>query len=148
MPPRQVRTVVDALQRVRFEGCGGDGQAGSGECKVKILKVDPAVGGCVLNIGKQGENLARAVEFDITKWQEEYGAGSAQLIVQRNGDESAYHASITERDGIVTWAITSADTAKSGYGSAELLYATDDVTAKGTVLTVYVAPSVKTYDNL
>lgn len=98
--------------------------------------------GDVLNIGKQGENLARSVEFDITKWQAEYGDGYAQLIVQRNGDPAAYPATITEQDGIVTWAITSADNANVGYGSAELRYIVDLVVVKSVTYTIYVAKSL------
>lgn len=98
--------------------------------------------GDVLNIGKQGENLARSVEFDITEWKAEYGDGYAQLIVQRNGDPAAYPATITEQDGIVTWAITSSDNANVGYGSAELRYIVDLVVVKSVTYTIYVAKSL------
>ena len=41
-----------------------------------------------LTLGRQGENLARKVVFDLSDWSAEYGAGTAELIVQRPGENT------------------------------------------------------------
>lgn len=85
-----------------------------------------------INLGRQGENKARRVTFDIAeKWRETYGAGgSFSLIVQREGDASPYPVALSEEDGLLVWLVESADTAKSGEGRAELRYTLGDVIAK------------------
>lgn len=85
-----------------------------------------------INLGRQGENKARRVTFDIAeKWREVYGAGgSFSMIVQREGDASPYPVTLSEEDGLLVWLVESADTAKSGEGRAELRYTLGDVIAK------------------
>ncbi len=85
-----------------------------------------------INLGRQGENKARRVTFDIAeKWRETYGAGgSFSLIVQREGDASPYPVTLSEEDGLLVWLVESADTAKRGEGRAELRYTLGDVIAK------------------
>lgn len=85
-----------------------------------------------INLGRQGENKARRVTFDIAeKWREVYGAGgSFSLIVQREGDVSPYPVTLSEEDGLLVWTVESADTAKSGEGRAELRYTLGDVIVK------------------
>ena len=85
-----------------------------------------------INLGRQGENKARRVTFDIAeKWREVYGAGgSFSMIVQREGDASPYPVALSEEDGLLVWLVESADTAKSGEGKAELRYMLGDVIAK------------------
>lgn len=85
-----------------------------------------------INLGRQGENKARRVTFDIAeKWREVYGAGgSFSMIVQREGDASPYPVALSEEDGLLVWLVESADTAKSGEGRAELRYTLGDVIAK------------------
>ena len=85
-----------------------------------------------INLGRQGENKARRVTFDIAgKWRETYGTGgSFSLIVQRDGDASPYPVTLSEEDGLLVWLVESADTAKSGEGKAELRYTLGDVIAK------------------
>lgn len=85
-----------------------------------------------INLGRQGENKARRVTFDIAgKWRETYGTGgSFSLIVQRDGDASPYPVTLSEEDGLLVWLVESADTAKSGEGKAELRYTLGDLIAK------------------
>ena len=35
-----------------------------------------------LSLGRQGENLARQVVFDLSAWEAEYGPGTVELIHQ------------------------------------------------------------------
>lgn len=85
-----------------------------------------------INLGRQGENKARRVTFDIAgKWRETYGTGgSFSLIVQREGDASPYPVALSEKNGLLVWTVESADTAKSGEGRAELRYTLGDLIAK------------------
>lgn len=85
-----------------------------------------------INLGRQGENKARRVTFDIAgKWRETYGTGgSFSLIVQREGDASPYPVALSEENGLLVWLVESADTAKSGEGKAELRYTLGDLIAK------------------
>ena len=64
-----------------------------------------------LALGRQGENLARQVVFDLSDWTAEYGDGTAELIVQRPGEDAPYPAVIAHDGAVVTWTLTSADTA-------------------------------------
>ena len=41
-----------------------------------------------LTLGRQGENLARQVVFDLSAWETEYGPGTVALIHQRAGGTS------------------------------------------------------------
>lgn len=76
-----------------------------------------------LLLGRQGENLARAVVFDVADWAAEYGSGTAELLVQRPGDETLYPAALVQEGDTVRWVLTAADTFVSGrYGRAELRY--------------------------
>ena len=44
--------------------------------------------GSILPLGKQGENLVRQIQFDLSRWISNFGPGTVQLLHQRNGDEA------------------------------------------------------------
>lgn len=93
-----------------------------------------------LHLGREGENLAYEVVFDISDWQEKYGLGTVSLIAQRPCDEGPYPCIITVDGSIVTWKITSADTAWHGdNGKCELQYRVGDVVVKSETWRTYVA---------
>lgn len=96
-----------------------------------------------LDLGRQGENLARTIDIDISAWRAEYGEGTVQLLHQRPGDSAPYPAAVEQAGDVVRWAITSADTARVGYGAAQLLFfAAGDVLAKQCIYRTYVSPSL------
>jgi len=97
-----------------------------------MIKIDEIK---TLYIGKQGENSANIAVFDLTDWVEEYGAGTAKLLHQRNGDEIPYIAQTTQSGSTLSWIFTSDDTAFNGYGKAQLNYYVDDVLAKTLIFT-------------
>ncbi|MCD8050283.1 MAG: hypothetical protein LUE89_01190 [Clostridiales bacterium] len=99
------------------------------------MTINVAPSTSALALGKQGENLARAFAFDISKWVEEFGDGTAVLLHQRKGDAAPYPCTITQGDGVATWAVTSADNAVAGKGKAELQYVVDDVVVKSHTFT-------------
>lgn len=88
-----------------------------------------------INLGRQGENKARRVSFDIAdKWRETYGAGGAfGLIVQREGDAAPYPVTLSEEGGVLFWTVSNTDTHVPGEGHAELRYTMGDVIAKSQI---------------
>ena len=88
-----------------------------------------------INLGRQGENKARRVSFDIAdKWRETYGAGGAfGLIVQREGDAVPYPVTLSEEGGVLFWTVSNTDTHVPGEGRAELRYTMGDVIAKSQI---------------
>lgn len=95
-----------------------------------------------IDLGKQGENLARIIDIDISAWRAEYGEGTVQLLHQRHGDSTPYPAAVEQAGDVVRWAITAADTARVGYGAAQLLFYAGDVLAKQCIYRTYVSPSL------
>lgn len=81
-----------------------------------------AVPGKLIMLGKQGENLAREVIFDVSGVRAEFGDGTFRLVAKRPGEADAYPATVTENGDTVVWALTGADTQNAGRGQCELAY--------------------------
>lgn len=73
-------------------------------------------------LGRQGENTARRIQFNLSSWQAEYGAGTPALIHKRCGDSIAYPVPLTVEGVAAYWDVTSADTENPGIGKCELTY--------------------------
>lgn len=73
-------------------------------------------------IGVQGENDARTVVFDIHKWIEDYGNGSALLVHQRPGDAEPYPVTTAQKAGTIEWSVQQADIISGAPGRAQLSY--------------------------
>ena len=86
--------------------------------------------GSILPLGKQGENLVRQIQFDISRWISNFGPGTVQLLHQRSGDETPYPVAVEQEGNLAVWTVTSADTAAAGTGRAELQYYVGDALAK------------------
>ena len=86
-------------------------------------------------IGRQGENLARRVKFDISEWRKLYGDGSAQLIHHRPGDEYPYPctAGAADDDRYVCWEVTKTDVGVPGIGEMQLRYYVDGALVKSEI---------------
>ena len=84
----------------------------------------------IIQLGRQGENLARRILFDLTNWQALYGEGVAELICQRPGEYSVYPVAITKAGPAAIWEITDTDTTRPGVGHCELRYYVDETLAK------------------
>lgn len=98
-----------------------------------------------LDIGRQGENLARQIIFDLSDWMAEYGPGVAELIAQRPGEEAPYPVAVRREDTFVLWDLTSADTAVAGsYGHCELRWYVGDILAKSKIWRTWVEPAMDT----
>lgn len=86
--------------------------------------------GSILPLGKQGENLARQIQFDLSRWISNFGPGTVQLLHQRSGDETPYPVAVEQDGNLAVWTVTNADTAAAGTGRAELQYYVGDALAK------------------
>ena len=96
----------------------------------------------VLTLGRQGENKAHQIQFDLSDWVTRYGTGTAMLVHRRNGDAAPYIAPTTLTNNTLTWDISSIDTAFFGTGQAELRYSIDDVVVKSATFQTFVMPSL------
>ena len=93
-------------------------------------------------IGKQGENNATSVIFDIADLIELYGIGTVELWHKRSGELDAYRCNITQNSNHVVWEIKSKDTANAGYGKCQLVYKINDDVAKSIIWTTVVGSSL------
>ncbi|MGM9566448.1 bacterial Ig-like domain-containing protein [Evtepia sp.] len=98
-------------------------------------------GGIIL-LGKQGENLARKIQFDISRWISTFGPGTVQLLHQRSGDEAPYPVAVEQDGTLAVWKVSSADTAAAGTGRTELQYYVGDVLAKSETWMTKVLPAL------
>lgn len=94
-------------------------------------------------IGRQGENLACQIVFDVSGWETEYGPGGVELIFQRNRNELPYPVAV-DRDGSnILWTVTATDTELPGEnGHCELRYYVGETIVKSQVWTTRVIPAV------
>ena len=99
----------------------------------------------ILSLGRQGENLARQVVFDLSAWVEEYGPGVVELIAQRPGDDTPYPVAVRRDGESMLWDLTAADTAVAdGYGRCELRWYVGDILAKSKIWRTWVEPAMDT----
>lgn len=103
-----------------------------------------------LSLGRQGENLARQVVFDIRDLESLYGSGTVEVIHQRPGDAQPYPLAV-QRDGtLVTWDVTATDTdmsaatANERYGKCELRYYAGETLAKSQIWRTWVESAMDT----
>ena len=95
-----------------------------------------------LNIGFQGENLARSFEWDLSEWHKAFGDGSAAMLVQRAEDSAAYPVVVEFTNDVLRWSPTSADTAQAGVGELQIQYVVDNVVVKQRIMSMNVKPSL------
>lgn len=86
-------------------------------------------------IGRQGENLARRVKFDISEWRKLYGDGSVALVHRRPGDKYPYPCTVVAStdDDCFYWEVTKADVSVFGVGELQLRYYVDDALVKSQI---------------
>lgn len=93
-------------------------------------------------IGRQGENLACCIQFNLSQWQAEFGPGRPALIHKRCGDRIAYPVDLRIEGAAAYWDVTDTDTEIPGRGKCELSYYVGDVIAKSITYTTEVIPSM------
>ena len=99
-----------------------------------IIDIDTTKRPGVIEIGVQGENEAEGVAFDISRWVEDYGSGTAYIYNKRNTDEAPYFRElpITSSGSVytATWIFSDVDTAIAGEGTCQLIYVKNDTVKK------------------
>ena len=98
--------------------------------------------GSTVNLGREGENLARQIVFDVAEWQRVYGPGTVQLVAKRAGEQAIYPVAVTMKDRFACWTVTNADTAKKGRGYCELQYYSGDTLVKSETWLTFVADAL------
>lgn len=85
----------------------------------------------IIPLGREGENNARQIVFDLTEFINLYGPGTAQLLYQRPKDERPYIREIEQDDSTATWILGLWDTDDSSQrGRCELRWYVGEVLAK------------------
>lgn len=94
-------------------------------------------------LGKSGENRARKIIFNISRWVSVYKeGGTVALIVKRSGDAVSYPALISFDGENVEWILEEADVEKPGKGVCELHYLLNGTVAKSKTFETLVDESV------
>ena len=94
----------------------------------------------VLTIGRQLEDNYRQFVFDCSGFDVE--VASITLVHQRKGDAAPYIVTSVAGSDMLTWTVSSTDTAFSGYGKAELRIVFADGLAKSAVYSTCVLKSI------
>lgn len=109
---------------------------------MKILKI--STGDCIA-LGREGEEYAVRVEFDISSLVSVYGEGVAEVIYQRPGDRTPYPVAVRQSGSMVLWDVTPIDTEMAGTnGKAELRYYAGETLVKSGTYPVVVSGDVMT----
>lgn len=95
-------------------------------------------------LGRQGENLATQVQFDVNVagWVETYGVGIWELLNRRPSDPAGYPVEISVEDNIIKWDLTATDLKYAGCGTCELVYYVDEVIAKSIIYGTQILPAI------
>ena len=93
-------------------------------------------------LGRQGENLARTIYFELSELISNYGEGTATLVYLRSKDSAPYVCDTTQSGNMLSWTPTDTDTAYAGAGKCELRWVVGDVLAKSIVYRTSVAESI------
>lgn len=98
-----------------------------------------------ISIGFEGENDARTIVFDISRWIEDYGNGTALLVHQRPGDVEPYPCATEQKAGTVEWTVQQADLVTGGYGRAQISYKVgDNIVARSPIYKTVACASIST----
>ena len=97
----------------------------------------------IINVGRQGENLATAVYFDLSELIAVFGEGTFAIVHKRAGDATPYPVTHTERiEDSAVWTLDATDTAHAGIGRVELRWYVDEVLAKTVVYAIAIQSSL------
>lgn len=88
----------------------------------------------LLKIGWTGEDQARGIVWDISKWQELYGEGTCTLLNQREQDTAPYPCTVDIDGKFAVWPVADTDLGTGGNGKCQLIYQVgEEVVAKSPV---------------
>ena len=87
-----------------------------------------------ITLGRQEEHQIRRIVFDFAAWVEQYGPGTVQLALKRNGDAAPYPVALDIQGTDAAWDPSPTDLAVAGTGAAQLTYRTADGTIAKSVI--------------
>lgn len=99
-----------------------------------------AKSGTTIHIGRVGENLATDVVFDISPWIQEYGEGTAELVINQNSE--TYPQYTTRENNLIKWKVTNSNTTDAGMGKCELFYLVNEIKVKSAIYDFIVTNSL------
>ena len=103
------------------------------------------VNGCnpvTIVLGRRGTYNTQEVTFDLSYLVENYGAGTAVLMVKRSQDTSAYPAVVSQENNILTWIVSDVDTYYPGSGECQLMWYVDEGLAKTIIYPMVVMKDI------
>ena len=108
-----------------------------------LTKIRPIVGRPI-PLGRQGEHLARRIDFSdiIELFEDAFPGGTPTLRYQRPDDSTAYVPSAIDLTTGLTWLPTNVDTAHAGTGRVELRWSVAGRLAKSRVFDVVIEASI------
>lgn len=95
-----------------------------------------------IDLGRQGENLARTVEIDVSGMLAQWPDAVITLLVKRKHDAEPYIADTTVKDGVLFWPITTVETADAGDSKLEIRATCGEVIAKSATGSFRVTASL------
>lgn len=84
-------------------------------------------------IGRRGTYDTEQVVFDISWLAQTYGNGTAELLVKRPSDATAYPVVTTLDGNNLTWVVSDTDTSYKGHGECEIYWYVDGGLAKSCI---------------
>lgn len=97
----------------------------------------------LLKIGWTGEDQARGIVWDISKWQELYGEGTCTLLNQREQDTAPYPCTVDIDGKFAVWQVADTDLGTGGNGKCQLIYQVGkEVVAKSPVYRTLASKSL------
>lgn len=95
-----------------------------------------------IDLGRQGENLSRTVEINVSGMLAQWPDAVITLLVKRKHDTEPYIADTTVKDGVLFWPITTVETADAGNGKLEIRATCGEVIAKSATGSFRVTPAL------
>ena len=95
-----------------------------------------------LYLGRQGENNARALTFDLSAIRQKYGNGNLSLALKRPGDARPFPVVVDVSGDQAIWTVSNVETDIPGIGEAQFTYTVDGVIKKTVIYRTKVEPSL------
>lgn len=105
------------------------------------IKTSPCADPKIL-IGRQAENNAIKVVFDLSFLIQNFGEGTAVLVHQRTKDNAPYIVTTIQDGSTLSWNVSNIDTAYVGVGQAELRWTVGDTLAKTIIYKTWTVKSI------
>lgn len=93
-------------------------------------------------VGRRDTYSTQQISFDLSYLIDNYGAGTAVLLVKGPNDKSAYQADAMQENGTLLWTISNIDTAYRGNGECEIFWYVDGGLAKSIIYPLLILKDI------